>query len=522
MIFNFGEFKIDTSQEPWRNEGLRTGFFAKPGFGKSFTAAIFVEQWLNQGGTVVIIEPRAEWHTLKQKYPIQQVGGPFNQDVPFVASEPSLYAKVVVEDGVSMVFYTGDIEDEEDLVKFVTTFIHHLLRLQEKFHRPILLVVEESQDYCPRSPSGHIAPPWVYNRMIKALKDCFSQGRKLNVSPIAISQRPQDVNFTIRQLCNLVWFGGFSAQDAKYLDTEVFAPYRKQGIEVSANDLLSVETGEWLVIAGKRTHQVRVTEKRKTPHGADTPTLEYVKPVSESVQKAVSELGEQLRAMLEKRAAEESELEKAKNEARSLAKKLEGAESRLKLVSDLRSLFQDQRGDSEVGKKIVEIEEKYQKQIEEQGKTIESLRVQLNEVEALKEENQRLNDQVTKYDALKEALREVVEPMIPQQTGINEKEVEDLIDRKLRSLPAAKKQRVSEETKIPWVNMWLPKLGTAEKKIVLLLADKFPLLLTKSQIALSLGLTARGGYFTNALNNLVKWKLVEKHGEDYKLAEAPS
>lgn len=532
MRFKFSDsLVVDTSEEPWRSEGLRGGLYANPGAGKSFTAALLVEQWLDQGGTIVIFQPRAEWHTLKQRYPVQVVGGPFLQDVPLVASEPALYARAVVEQGISMVFYTGDVEDEERLVEFITGFIRTTLRLEEQYHRPLLLVLEETQEYAPRSPSGHVAPPWVYNRMIKALKDCFTQGRKLNVCPVAISQRPQEVNFTIRQLANLVWFGGFSAQDVSYLDKEVFAPYRQKGVEVSAKDLLEVPTGEWLVIAGKKTQRVKVTEKRKTPHGADTPTLDYVQPVTEEVQKAVSALGEQLKAMLEKRTAEESELEKAKRRIRDLEKQVEDLQGKVKLGLDLRALLQAQNGagDEELRRKLVEAEEKHQKEIQELQGTITVLKGQLGEIEGLREENQRLSDQVAKYGVLEDFFRDLIAPMIPQapessSTQVSEEVIEAVVDHKLQKLTSAQRRSIASasDTGIPWVDMWLPKLGPAERKIVKFLASKFPLALTKSQIALGTGLTAGGGHFSGSLSNLVKWRLVERSGDSYKLAEAPA
>lgn len=455
MRFKFSDaFTVDTAEEPWKSEGLRVGFFANPGAGKSFNAALLIEQWLDQGGTVIIFEPRAEWHTLKQGYPVQVVGGPFNQDVPLVASEPRLYAEAVVEQGISMVFYTGDIEDEELLVKFVTSFINRLLRLQEKVHRPILLVLEETQEYAPRTPSGHIAPPWVYNRMIKVLKDCFTQGRKLNICPVAISQRPQEVNFTIRQLCNLAWFGGFSAQDIGYLDKEVFVHFRRNGVEVSARDLLGVPSGEWLVIVGRRTHRVKVTEKRKTPHGADTPTLEYVKPVSSDIKDAVSELGEKLKEMLEKRAAEESELKKAKRKIRTLERKVEDLEGKVKLGVDLKEILQGSANDvseKEMKQKLKQVGRQYEKHIGEIEKQVSERDVAIEgrnrEINKIKEELVRRHDEIA---ALKEGrkdfveLRRVLKKLIgPAETKVVERveasgpsveEVSALIDTRIKQI----------------------------------------------------------------------------------------
>jgi hypothetical protein len=255
--------------------------------------------------------------------------------------------------------------------------------------------------------------------MIKALKDCFTQGRKLNICPVAISQRPQEVNFTIRQLANLVWFGGFSAQDVGYLDKEMFAHFRKNGVDVKAQDLLGIGRGEWLIIVGKQTHRVTVTEKRKTPHGADTPTLDHVQPVGEEVQKAVSALGEQLRAMLEKRAAEESELEKAKRRVRDLEKEVEDLRGKVKLGVDLRTLLQNGTGDEELKRRLFEAEEKHRKDVEGLQATIKGLKDEAAKVqelsEALESVKAELNyaqERLKSYAGLDQAIRGLVESNI--------------------------------------------------------------------------------------------------------------
>ena len=67
------------------------------------------------------------------------------------------------------------------------------------------------------------------------------------------------------------------------------------------------------------------------------------------------------------------------------------------------------------------------------------------------------------------------------------------------------------------------ELNTAEAKIIRFMAEKFPLNMTKSQIAIGIGLTAKGGYFSGSFNNLVKNKLIirDLDGDNYILAEGP-
>jgi hypothetical protein len=306
-------FIINSETPPWNIEGLRICLFGGPGSGKSWTAALIVEQWLTQGGTVCIFEPRSEYHTLKEKFDIVVFGGAYSKDMDFIPTTPSVYAKALVEDGVSMIFYTEDVEAEEKLIDFTAKFIRHVLKLQETYKRPILLVMEEAQEYVPLSTKGREAPPWVYARMIKAFKDCFLQGRKLNVSTIAASPRPQEINFTIRQLANITFYGKFSRQDIRYIDRECFQPYRQKGEYTqaaifSAKDLIDLPTGKWLMVAGREAKYIDVTEQRKTPHGAETPKLTYTAPRQQQTQKSIETLAQTLQKAIEKEQKEQSEL----------------------------------------------------------------------------------------------------------------------------------------------------------------------------------------------------------------------
>ena len=320
-----GDFMIDSDMEPWRTEGLRICLFGGPGSGKSYTASLFAEQFLSQGGTVVIFQPRVEYNTLKERFDVLAIGGPVGKDLDFAPLSPSSYARAVVESGLSMIFYTQDVEDEERLVDFVSRFIHYLLKYEELHRRPVVLIIEEAQEYATARPSGRVAPPWVYQRMVKAFKDCFLQGRKLNVSAIAVSPRPQEVNFTVRQLANLTFYGKFSGQDIKYLDRECLKWYRQRGISVEASRLLDLKPGEWLVIRGAEASFIRVAEPRLTRHGAETPRLECVAPRAEETAKALSELAKELSEAVKKAEAEKSKLQKAKARIRQLEAELEEA-----------------------------------------------------------------------------------------------------------------------------------------------------------------------------------------------------
>ena len=313
-------FDIDTEKAPWETEGLRIGIWGGSGSGKSSTAALFAEQFLSQSGVLVVFEPRAEYHTLKEKFDVVVCGGPYGKDLEFVPSSPATYAKAVVTQGVSIIFYTSDVEDETKLIEFVSKFIYYLLKYNEVAKRPIMLITEETEEYAPFNTKGRVSPPWVFSRMIRQFKTASRDARKLNIVVINISPRPQEVNFTIRQLCNLTLFGKFSPQDAGYVDRECLKPFREKGVSsYKGADLLDLKTGQFAVIkSGKSIPLETITEKRLTTHGAVTPKLKYTAPRTEMTQKAVTALTQTIEKALEKERREQSELDKAKQKAKDL------------------------------------------------------------------------------------------------------------------------------------------------------------------------------------------------------------
>jgi hypothetical protein len=401
MKFRFSsDFVVDSDVEPWRREGLRVAMLGGPGSGKSWNNSLLAEQFLQQGGTVVIFQPRDEYFTLKEKFDVLSVGGVHAKDMEFALTSPSLYAKAVVEDGLSMIFYTSAVDDEQKLIDWVSRFISLILKYQEQHKRPLLLILEEAQEYAPRSASGHVAPPWIYNRMIKAFKDCFTQGRKLNIIAVASSQRPQELNFTIRQLANLTFYGKFSDQDIGYIDKECLKYVRQHGITIDASKLVELSLGEWLVIMGKKSRFVKVDALRITKHGAETPRLEYVAPRPTEAKKTIDELAKSILAALEKEEAEASELEKSKRKIRDLEEKLKATEQKANIKLSVKEMLSK---DKPVG---VMTPSALSKEDKESKKKLEK-RIEFLELKEkhYKEQLERAEKDLKAYDELRTWLR---------------------------------------------------------------------------------------------------------------------
>ena len=517
MKFRFSQgFIFDSDVEPWRREGLRIGMLGGPGSGKSWNNSLIAEQFLQQGGTVVIFQPRDEYFTLKEKFDVLSVGGVHAKDVEFALTSPSVYAKAVDEDGISMIFYTSAAEDEEKLINWVSRFIRHVLNYQERHKRPILLILEEAQEYAPRTASGHIAPPWVYNRMIKAFKDCFTHGRKLNIIAIASSQRPQELNFTIRQLANLTFFGKFSDQDIGYVDKECLKYIRKQGIEVDASRLVDLGLGEWLVIMGKQTRFIAVTEPRLTKHGAETPRLEYVAPRTTKAKRTIDQLSKTIMEALRKEEVEKAELEKAKRKIREFSKKLEVAEEKARIKLSVKDMLKGDGDSAKLAEELANVKEKYEllkKTRDERNERFKAEIVQLNtHVSQLEKDNdavEKIKEGLLQLLPLNNVLTRNVSPGL--EPGAQEFQVQST--KRIVDVPSVMKSVMINDAAVQG------KILTVAKKGLL---DKWRKLGEIVKAVIEEGWTVSPQQVNNGLNDLVKQQLIAKKHTDrnyFKLAK---
>ena len=510
MKFRFSRnFVIDTSKEPFNREGLRITMLGGPGSGKSYNNCLFAEQFLRQHGTIVVFQPRDEYYTLKEKFDVVCVGGVHAKDIDFALTKPKMYAKHVVEDGISMIFYTAD-KDEEKLVQWTSRFIEHLLTLQETHHRPLLIILEEAQEYVPKSAAGHSAPPWVFNRMIRTFKKCFTEGRKLNVIAIASSQRPQLLDFTIRQLANVKFFGKFSSQDIKYVDKECLKIIREEGIDVKASRLLHLKKGEWLVNCELMTDYIMVTHPRLTKHGAETPKLEYIAPRTNETKRTVSDLAAAIKEALEKEAAEQSELEKAKREIRTLRKKLEVAEEKARIKLSVKDMLKGDGDTAELAEKLAKSEEeknRLEEQIKDQGLIISDLEGQ---VKLLK-----------KFELFDQALTGLIEAKLPTSLptagppGLEpgSQKVQLQSTKSIVDVPPVMKSVTINDVSVQG------KILTVAKKGML---DKWRKLGEIVKAIIEEGWTVSPQQVNNGLNDLVKQQLIAKKHTDrnyFKLAK---
>jgi hypothetical protein len=305
------EFAIDT--DDYKREGLRFSILAMSGHGKSNAAADLVEDVLDNHAQVIIIEPIPEWHTLKARYNnVVVVGGPY-QDLPLEPAFAHEYVKAALEKGISLVVNVSDIEDEGEQIKFVSTFLWNLYRLEQKYRRVLFLVLEEADTWAPQM--------WdqVTKQSLSRVSLIAKHGRKIGIFPILISQRPADLHKSPLSQCNINLFGKFTSPADLDPRTGLMFLVKKQHLDISEEQIMKLPTGSF-VVSHKGGVDTVAVRKRLCPHGADTPLIEP-KPFTADLSRALGGLQEEIAKAVAAKKEEESTVKRLEHQVEDLKKR---------------------------------------------------------------------------------------------------------------------------------------------------------------------------------------------------------
>jgi len=298
--------------------GFITG---KSGSGKSNTASVVVEELLEAGYPVCIIDTDGEYYGLKQSYELLHAGADEECDVQVSSEHAEKLANLALEENVPLILDVSGFLDKSDADELIRETARHLFAKEKKLKKPFLLVVEECHEYIPES-GGMDETGRMFVQIGK-------RGRKHGLGIVGISQRPADVKKDFITQANwLTWHRLTWENDTKVVGRIVGSEYGNRVSDL--NDGQAFVQSDWTE-ADVQTIQFK---RKRTFDAGATPGLDdferpELKSVSDTLTEdlaAVTELQEQrqdrikdLERKLENREQRIAELERELDNARDVS-----------------------------------------------------------------------------------------------------------------------------------------------------------------------------------------------------------
>jgi len=416
--------------------GFITG---KSGSGKSNTASVIVEELLDRGFPLLIVDTDGEYWGLKEAYEILHVGADDECDLRVGPEHADKLADLALTDGVPIILDVSGFLDEAEASALVRETALALFARAKKQKQPFLLLVEEVHEYIPESGS--------VDETGQALVKIGKRGRKHGLGVAGISQRPADVKKDFITQANwLVWHRLTWDNDTKVVRRVVDAD--------TSDAVASLADGEAFLQAdflAEDLKRVQVRRKRTFDAGA-TPDLQDIeqpelKSVSDGLVAELEDITDREQERQDRIAELEAKLESREQTIDELRDELEQARDMTEMAEQFsQALMQSADDDGEGGEvlqaEIDDIREQKNNRISELEAENESLREKLRELRETKRELaervatlEEYERAVENMDELREAVRRMMDAL-----GVRGGDASDHIRQKLQE----REQRIND------------------------------------------------------------------------------
>lgn len=187
---------------------------AKRGVGKTYTAAVMVEEMVKAQLPVAVVDPIGVWWGLRTAadggpgLPVIILGGEHG-DLPLAVEQGSAVAEMLIAERVPVVLDLGLFRKNEQ-VRFMTDFAE---TLYQKNRAALHIVLDEADAFAPQRPlPGH-------QRLLGAIEDIVRRGRARGLGATLITQRPAVLNKDVlTQIEVLVVMRTIGPQDRNAID----------------------------------------------------------------------------------------------------------------------------------------------------------------------------------------------------------------------------------------------------------------------------------------------------------------
>ncbi|MFB6268762.1 MAG: helicase HerA domain-containing protein [Halobacterium sp.] len=354
--------------------GFVTG---KSGSGKSNTTSVVVEELLEAGYPVLIVDTDGEYYGLKEEYELLHAGADEECDIQVGVEHAEKLAHLALEENVPIILDVSGYLDDDEADELLRETVRHLFAKEKKLKKPFLLVVEECHEYIPEG--GGVGE--TGNLLIKVGK----RGRKHGLGVVGISQRPADVKKDFITQANwLVWHRLTWENDTKVVGRIVGSEY--------ADDVVDLGDGEAFIQTDWSDEMVRrVQFKRKRTFDAGaTPGLDdFERPDLKSVS---GSLMEDLGDITDRKEQERDRIEELESKLENREQRIAELESELETARDVSAAARKMANALAHGEGAAAPPDGYQAQLQTKNDQIERLAARVEELESKVEDGAVTSD----------------------------------------------------------------------------------------------------------------------------------
>ncbi|WP_418286549.1 helicase HerA domain-containing protein [Halorubrum sp. DTA46] len=311
----------------------RSFITGKSGSGKSNTASVVIENLLDNGFPVMIVDTDGEYYGLKEEYEILHAGADEECDIVVSPEHAEKLANLALEQNVPIILDVSGYLEEDTANKLLLEVVKQLFAKEKRLKKPFLLVVEECHEYIPEGGG--------MDETGKMLIKVGKRGRKHGLGIVGISQRPADVKKDFITQCDwLCWHRLTWDNDTKVVGRILGSKY--------ASAVEDLGDGEAFLMTDWDESIRRIQFHRKQTFDAGaTPGLDdFERPELKSVS---SDLVGELESISDEEARRESEVADLTQELEKKDQQIHQLERELEEARDLSNMA-DQFAQALLGK----------------------------------------------------------------------------------------------------------------------------------------------------------------------------
>ena len=336
----------------------------KSGSGKSNTTSVVVEELLEAGYPVLIVDTDGEYYGLKEEYELLHAGADEECDIQVGTEHAEKLAHLALEENVPIILDVSGYLDGDEADELLRETVRQIFAKEKKLKKPFLLVVEECHEYIPEGGGMDETG----NLLIKVGK----RGRKHGLGIVGISQRPADVKKDFITQANwLVWHRLTWDNDTNVVSRIVGSEYATDVVDL--NDGAAFVQMDW---SDENVERVQFKRKRTFDAGATPGLDDFERPDLKSVSGSLMDDLDDITSRKEQERDRIAELES----------KVENREER---IADLESELETARDVSAAARKMANAlahgdggpPDSYQATLQTKNEQIERLADRIDELE---------------------------------------------------------------------------------------------------------------------------------------------